>query len=108
MQQQTRKITAEDLTFENARSVYSGTLNACMCGCSGKHTYNSHHVEAACQHRGYELTADEISDRGVKSILTKMRRLELHTDAVGDEAVHYAYAETATRTYVVYFRNANK
>ena len=56
-------------TKETTVSVYSGKDGKCRCGCAGNYRYNSRHVEIASKRRGYEVTADEVSDAQITRVL---------------------------------------
>ena len=89
-----------NLVFENVMKVYSGK-HGCMCGCQGKYTVNSNYVEQANAERGYPYDEDEVNDRVVKGMLTKMKKMVLLTDE--DEEDNYVFAETDNRIYVAWF-----
>lgn len=84
--------------MRNILSVYSGKLGKCMCGCSGKHTYNPEFREEGQKRRGYVLTDEDCNARTVARIAKKV----LTSPDVVDEG-EYAYIDTDTRSYVVYF-----
>ena len=57
------------ITTDKVMSVYSGKNGKCCCGCAGKHYYASQFQKQASEHRGYEVTDDEVSDRMVKRVV---------------------------------------
>ncbi len=81
-------------------SVYSGKLGKCMCGCSGKYTYNPELREQGGKDRGYEVGEDECNARTVKMIAKKVLN---HPLVQFDVDSTYAYLDTHTRSYVVRF-----
>lgn len=52
--------------------AYSGKLNRCCCGCSGKYSYTKAGQEYGSTDRGYPVSDDEVSDRSVKIITKKV------------------------------------
>ena len=84
--------------MRNILSVYSGKLGKCMCGCSGKHTYNPQFREEGTKRRGYVVTDEDCNAATVKRIANKV----LNSANCVDEG-DYAYVDTDTRSYVVYF-----
>ncbi len=87
------------LTLDNVASVYSGKLNRCCCGCSGKHTYASALRDEASKSRGYELRDEEVNDRTVKMIFNKFMKNEFKK--ISDTCYSF---ETDTRLYVLYMK----
>jgi hypothetical protein len=79
-------------------SVYSGKIGKCMCGCSGKHTYNPELRELGSKTRGYEVSEDECNARTVKMITQKVYR---SPNAVFDNGC--AYVDIGNRSYVIHF-----
>jgi predicted transcriptional regulator len=77
-----------------------------MCGCLGKHKVNPAFVAEAAENRGYGYEEEDISQRSVKTVITKLLKAGAQTD-VGKER-QYIFAETATRTYVAYFAEGVK
>ena len=57
------------ITTDKVMSVYSGKNGKCCCGCAGKHYYASQFREFASEHRGYEVTDNEVSDRMVTKVV---------------------------------------
>ncbi len=88
------------LAFENVMRVYSGR-KGCMCGCNGKYKVNSNYVKQADADRGYAHDEEDISDRSVKTIITKMKKMDLQVDDGQED--NYVFAETDSRIYVAYF-----
>lgn len=79
-------------------SVYSGVDGACCCGCKGNHRYSSAFRTQAGKARGYEVTAEEVSDRSVKLICGKIDRIEKKEDGGS-----YIAASANGRIYIAYF-----
>ena len=83
-------------------SVYSGKVNSCCCGCSGTHKYASAIADQGRRIRGYDIAADEVSDRSIKSIVNKV--IKASKDGV---EVYFgrncASVDVGSRTYIVYF-----
>ena len=84
--------------MRNILSVYSGKQGRCMCGCSGKYTYNPQFRKEGSLRRGYEVTAEDCNERTVKMIAKKVL-----TNPLVKYEDDYAYVDTDTRSYVVYF-----
>ena len=78
--------------------VYSGKAGHCMCGCSGKYTYNPELREEGGKDRGYAVDEDECNERTVKMITKKVYK---SPNAVFDAGL--AYVDIGARTYAVYF-----
>ena len=96
-----------DLT--TVRRVYSGRLG-CMCGCNGKYTYSSGDLEAASKERGYPVGPEDVSDRSVRTIVNKVKKLIETNDpdlrpleVVFDPSYVFVQA-TRTRCYCIYFK----
>lgn len=85
-----------DFALENIVSVYSGKAGKCCCGCAGKHTYASKHVEHASDRRGYEVRDEEVSDRQVTRVFNKIKALGANNEG------GYVWAENDGRLYVAY------
>jgi len=96
-------MEAYTIDLQNVMSTYSGQRFKCACGCAGKHTYAKQYQELASKSRGYEVTDDEVSDRGVKIIVNKMNKLitEGYQTEVYDDFIS---VDTDERVYVAYFR----
>lgn len=92
-----------DTKFDNAFQVYSGQAMACMCGCKGKHSYASKHLEYATENTGYDVS-DSVNDRSVKIIYNKVMR---NPDREVDTLANCVYVNTDTRTLAVYFKRAD-
>lgn len=95
----TGTVEVAEPTVNNVISVYSGA-HGCMCGCIGNHRYNPTFIKEAAN-RGYGIDGDEVSERSVKTIITKLKKAGARVDE-GNEG-QYVFAETATRIYVAYF-----
>ncbi len=61
----------QNLKVSDVMSVYRGKMG-CACGCQGKYIYPAVNRNAASKYRGYTVTKDEISDKGVKYALTTL------------------------------------
>jgi len=96
------------LEISQIASVYSGKDGKCCCGCSGKHYYAKAHQAASSKNRGYEVTDDEVSDRMVKKVVTKIndvmampadiqRAYQLDVDS------SYVSIVDGTRLYIAYY-----
>lgn len=86
-------------TKETTVSVYSGKDGKCCCGCAGTHRYNSRLVATASANRGYEVSADEISDAQV----TRVLRTIIEGDADGLEfGDRYVSRVVNGRVFVAY------
>lgn len=79
-------------------SVYSGKVNHCRCGCSGKHTYKESTREIASLERGRPVLDEEINDRVVKMIINKLNK---NPNTIFEDYSHYSL-ETKTRLYIAY------
>lgn len=88
------------LNIENVTRVYNGKIG-CMCGCNGKYSTNPAHVEAVAKHRGYPVSADEISERSVK-IITK--KVMMNPNKVFEDNYVYVEDPVRNRIQVVYFK----
>lgn len=81
-------------------SVYSGKAGKCACGCAGKHSYSSEHVEKASELRGYPVTADEVNNTQVKRVLRIIAGAPTADDLeVGDT---YVARVVGARQYIAY------
>ena len=65
---------APAINVDNVVMVYSGKRNACCCGCSGKYSYTSKHRVEGAADRGYAVDDEDVSDRSVKIIVSKMNK----------------------------------
>ena len=95
------------LTIDDIRSVYSGTRGKCCCGCSGKHRYSSTHVDESTKNRGYDIDSNEISDRSVKTVFSKI--IKNFEEGVSDAYLYVSESFGShialfhgNRTYVLY------
>lgn len=80
-------------------SVYSGKAGKCCCGCSGKHYYAEAVKGDGKAIRGYEIDADEISDK----MITKVVNI-LNTTQGAKEEDSYFFVNVGNRDYVAYKR----
>lgn len=100
-------MQAYTIELDTISNTYSGARFKCCCGCSGKHTYAKQHQAWASKDRGYEVIDDEVSDRGVKTIVNKMNKLiEEGYEAKLEET--YISVDTDTRVYIAYFFKGGK
>ena len=96
---------AGKIKIEDVRSVYSGKVNTCACGCSGNHRYAAKFAKEAGIDRGYAVDSEEISDRSVAIIVGKINKaIEAGEETI--EALKYFAYETNTRLYVAYLSAA--
>lgn len=82
----------------NITAVYSGKPG-CMCGCNGKYSYASAHVDYSSKDRGYAVTDDEVNDRSVKILAKKVL-----TNPNTQFEDGYAFLDEENRSRVVYFK----
>jgi hypothetical protein len=80
-------------------SVYSGKGGWCCCGCAGKHTYSSQHRARVSTERGYEIPDDQVNDRVVKRIVSKIKA---HKER-GEVGLGYFSCVIGRRIYIAYF-----
>lgn len=90
----------DKMPLSRIASVYSGKPGRCCCGCSGKYSYASKHSKWSSKDRGYEVQADEISDRSVKIIYNKIMSFPESELDWNDDRVSI---DTDTRRYILYF-----
>lgn len=95
------------IQFEQVFKAYNGKAHLCMCGCSGKYSIPSHvALEEANKKTGWDAY-DKHSDRSVKYVVKMLNELIDWNDP-DDVNKHvtedYAYVDTGTRRYVVYFK----
>ena len=94
------------LTIDAIRSVYSGARGKCCCGCSGNHRYASAHVDESTKIRGYDIDSNEVSDRSVKTVFSKI--IKNFEEGVSDaylwisEFGNHIALSHGNRTYVLY------
>lgn len=90
----------------NVKSVYSGKLDRCCCGCAGKYSYASTYRDQVSKERGYEVCDDEVSDRSVSLVVNKMNKLF----AAGwkprfkDHQEEFVSVVNGNRVYTAYFK----
>ncbi len=85
------------MQVENVTRVYSGKIG-CMCGCNGKYRTASKFRELVGKERGYAVDDNEVSDRSVKIMYTKVM-----SNPNRVEEGNYVYVEHNGRIQVVYF-----
>jgi hypothetical protein len=96
-------MEAYTIQFDAISSTYSGKNGRCCCGCAGKHTYTKQYQEWASKDRGYEVSDDEVSDRGVKTIINRMNKL-ITQGYEADLQDTYISVDADERIYVAYFK----
>ncbi len=65
-------MTMPELEFNDINCVYiskRNKANNCMCGCSGTYFYNEVNKIKAGKNRGYDVTAEEVNEKEVQSVL---------------------------------------
>jgi hypothetical protein len=72
MSESRRRTTPIDKS--EVRSVYTGRVGKCCCGCAGNHRYASASREASGKRRGYPIQDDEVSDRSVSIVVNKINQ----------------------------------
>lgn len=92
-------LKGNEYQLENVRSVYVGANGQCCCGCSGKHTYASKHVEASGAKRGYPVTPDEVDDATVQRVFRKVSR---HLGLVDMDERGVVSFIKGTKIYILY------
>jgi hypothetical protein len=106
-------MESEMFDISKVMKVYSGK-KGCMCGCLGTYKVASAHVDAANADRGYAYDAEDISDRSVKLIISKiesaLRKGFADKDSFTDTyvAVDVTSDTGSVRTYAMYFVPASK
>lgn len=97
-----KRATAKRINVNAVGKVYSGRPG-CMCGCRGKYTAATKHLEWANKDRGYPYlsAAGEVSDRSVAVIVNKMNKFAELLEWADDG--QYAYLELDGRIYCAYF-----
>jgi len=95
------------LTVDKVRSVYSGKVGECCCGCAGLHTYSSAHVAEAAKARGYPVNENEVSDTVVLRILRKLQREYAHVPPSSRFLrPTFVSVDVGRRHYIAYFTDA--
>jgi hypothetical protein len=82
-------------------AVYAGT-RGCMCGCNGKYSYTEKHRKTAGERRGHAIDDDEISERDVTRILSRIlasSKVEV-MQGMGREIIYSV--DEGNRTYAIY------
>lgn len=103
--QENKPVAPPKVDINKVMSVYSGKDGACCCGCSGKHTYASKHVDIASKHRGYKVMEDEVNDKVVKMIVNKINKVwdgKLDGIKENDDS-DYTSVVVGTRVYIAYY-----
>lgn len=93
-------MNIQDVKTEQVMSVYAGRAGKCCCGCAGKHSYNSAHVEVASKYRGYEVTPDDVDDRMVLRVLRLVQSVQAAGPLLDDGPDIYS-AEIGKTLYIV-------
>lgn len=96
--------TESSFTAADLLSVYSGKPGCC-CGCNGKHSYASAHQALAGEHRGYEVSDDEVSDKAVTRVFNKL--VANASELVVEYPSNVSFT-TKTRIYIAYFLDGCK
>ncbi len=87
--------------FNKVIKVYNGK-SGCMCGCNGNWGTSVVNQFAAAKDCGYAYSADQINDKRVKMIMTKVfNSPDVKIDQFGD--MMCAYIDNGSRTSAVYF-----
>lgn len=82
-------------------AVYTGRPG-CACGCRGKYRYASAHASKAGQRRGYAVSADEISDRSVKLVTSRVNKM-IAKGLFFEKGEGFVAVELPSRLYIVKF-----
>lgn len=90
-------------TLANVMSVYSGVDGKCCCGCAGKHTYASAHVDEGSKNRGYKVNPWEVNDRVVKGVFNKVMKNFSPTNERDYEWPGGVSVVIGTRLHIVYW-----
>jgi hypothetical protein len=91
-----------DLNTDEIVSVYSGKNGECVCGCHGKHIYNSKLVAEGTKRRGYAVTPSEVKDWTISRLLNLMKRNATQVSAnKGLEGGMYTFVN-GTRLHILY------
>lgn len=87
-----------DLELGDIMSVYSGRAGACCCGCAGKYSTASAHVEASVKNRGYRINPEPVNDRMVKKVFTLVKLNASQCEDLGS----CISLDQGNRTYTAY------
>lgn len=91
------------ITREEVISVYSGKDGACCCGCAGKHYYVTEALGNGKTIRGYEIDANEISEKMVKKVI----KIINEASVVEDDGDNISTV-VGSRLYVAYRKTEKK
>ena len=91
----------QNLTRDDIVSVYSGRAGKCCCGCAGKHTYNSKHVDVASKSRGYAVAPEEVNDTIVTKVLRTVQANE-ECIRVDLSSPPHVSVDVGQRRYILY------
>ncbi len=89
------------LTLNDISSIYLGTPNRCMCGCSGHYAYTKFNARKSGQRRGYSIGPEEISDRKVKSRLKRF----LNDPQIPDVQDNYIFTKILGNKQITIYLN---
>lgn len=99
------QVDVQGLTLAHITSVYCGKAGACCCGCAGKHSYHAAKRAEASRRRGYKVTDDELNEREVVRVLSKVKR---NVGLIEYMETDHMAVTIRTRTYIVYLSKAFK
>lgn len=95
----------QTIDLANVTAVYAGKPDKCMCGCAGKYSFASAHVDRV-KKQGHWITDNDVSDRSVKILVNKVNALLAngHVAEIGKglDGDAFVCIETDTRRYVIY------
>ena len=101
-------MTMPELEFNDINCVYiskRNKANNCMCGCSGTYFYNEVNKIKAGKNRGYDVTAEEVNEREVQTVLDLFlgyRGLK-NIEVIEDKNNTYIFTmEISNRGYTIY------
>jgi hypothetical protein len=84
----------QNINIDNVRSVYSGKVGRCCCGCSGTHSYSSKYANEYSKKMGYEVT---VNDR----MITKVVNIIKNSTEV-EHGENYLATTIGKRLYIIY------
>ena len=88
------------LTVDDILCSYSAKKEGCRCGCLGKYSYNSKHIELAGKDRGYKIQSKEVNDKQITKVLKLMKDNFDELEFTDDEIINFPMAEN--RIYTLY------
>jgi hypothetical protein len=89
-----------ELKLDEILSAYIGKPDKCMCGCSGNYYHPSINQKIAAEKQGYELSPDEINDRKVGYVLSRIRAVEGNGIEVFNDYIYTAII--GQKQYTIY------